>query len=119
MASEINAISGNREGNQYTVVMIFPLDSAKIKQVNAANVVPTPSSDLLPLETAIVDAAHKTALDGGTSLFRRVTIPVLDGDTGATLRAKVEAEYTRLKPLVQAAYDKTYKYIGTKLNAPA
>lgn len=116
MANEISAIMGNIDGNRYSVVMVFPLDPAKIKKIGITNVVPTPSSQLSDTESSIVDTVHKTALDTGESVFRRVEIEILDADTPQSLAQKAKDRYAELAPKVQTAYDKTYKYLGSKIS---
>ena len=117
MADEIIALEGKPKSNSYSLLMLFPI--ATPKQVNGANVVPTPQSELTTLEASLLTAGQKSALDAGTGVFQRTTIQVLENDTGPTLITKAQSKYTALAIQVSDEYDRRYKFTGSKVDAPS
>ena len=97
--------------------MIYPITTPK--QVDGANVVPTPSSGLsdLALQLATLHG-HIAGLDAGTFQyeFQEVNLAGLESATGPQLVAFVQSIYAERLPTIEAEYQARYRFTGAAVD---
>lgn len=114
MANEILAMERQPDGD-YELVFLYPIPTPK--QINATNVVPTPSSTLPALAVLALSAGEKSALDAGTAAFGVISFKRDPALTGGALLAKIQSLYTLRKNAFDADYALRYEFAGNRYDA--
>jgi len=116
MADEITVVGVN--GPDIQLLMLFPITTA-IEDSTAAPAVPSPSSSLPAVASALLSQAEKDALDLGTSEFRVITITAPAGLSEAAILARAREVYTAQEAAQAAEYATKYEFmprVGQRFN---
>jgi hypothetical protein len=112
MANEIVALEQN--GDDIGVLFLFPIGVPK--QIAGANVVPTPSTNLPAVASAVLTAPEKAQLDAGTLAFTTMSFK-RNGIAGAALLAHVQSVYADALTEFTANYNTRYSLAGNRYSA--
>lgn len=116
MANEIAVL--DRDPNEGRARVLFLYLIASPKQVNGANVVPTPSANLPDLAKIVLLQAEKDALDAGTSAFGVHTFPVPTTTTNQEAATFLKTKWAIYDADFQTQYTARYSRTGTRISAP-
>ena len=119
MANEITV--ANVTNNKFDLVFLFPIITP-IQDIDAANVVPTPSASLPATVLSRLSGGEITALDDGTAMWERQNFTAPEGMLPAEILAKVQEMYALRRDVVQGEYATKHVFavrVGERFDAPA
>lgn len=104
---------GNGE-REFGVVFLYPIPTPK--QINGANVVPTPATALPADIQALLISAEITGLNAGTIAYDLFTFSKEQSRSDADVVEDLKIKYDVMKARKTQWYVERYRYAGTRLN---